>query len=223
MISSRTLALVLASSALMLGGCQMNSETWVNQSRVEVHDDQFTDTFETAKLDSGMLRAIGVSYYRYGNGPMNVVVGYDPKSRSNTSAKAAQEASRISTELRKNGVKDLTIQTIALAGTADRSLTTVTFPALVAKAPDKCGTIPGYDSPTGTPMAAEGVPHYELGCTIETLMAKQIARPGDLLGRPGFETNADGRRSQTVTGDRGYYDNKSNPPLEGESSSSKVD
>ena len=51
-------------------------------------------------------------------------------------------------------------------------------------------------------------------------MAKQIARPGDLLGRPGFETNADGRRQQTVTSDRGYYDNKPNAPLEGETSSS---
>ena len=214
----RTLALL--ASVSLLGACQMNSPTWVNQNRVEVHGEQFTDTFETSKLNDGMLRAIGVNYYRYGNGTMNVVVGYDPKSKVNTSAKAAREASRISSELKRNGVKDLSIQTVALPGTGDGSLTTVTFPALVAKAPSRCGTIPGYNSPTAVPMSAEEENHYELGCTVETLMAKQIARPGDLLGRPGFETNADGRRQQTVTSDRGYYDNKPNAPLEGEASSS---
>lgn len=218
MIQFRTFAL-LCLSASFLGGCEMNSPTWVSQDRVEVHANQFTDTFETAKLDDGMIRAIAVNYYRYGNGTMNLVVGYDPKSRANTSAKAAQEASRLNAELRRNGVKDLNVQTVVLAGSGDRSLTTITFPALVAKAPSRCGTIPGYDTPTGVPMRGEGVPHYELGCTVETMMAKQIARPGDLLGRPGFETNADGRRQNAVAAERGYYGNKANPPLEGETSS----
>ena len=60
----------------------MNSPTWVNQNRVEVHNDQFTDTFETTKLNNGMLHAIGVYYYRYGNGPMRLAVGYDPNVRN---------------------------------------------------------------------------------------------------------------------------------------------
>jgi pilus assembly protein CpaD len=202
----------------LLGACSMNSPTWVNQNRVEVHNDQFTDTFETAALDDGMIHAIGVHYYRYGNGPLSLVIGYDPKSETNTASKAAQEAKRIADELKRNGVRDISLQTTALAETGDTSLTTISFPAIIAKAPRKCGMIPGYNSPTSTPDYAEGVPPYELGCTIETLMAKQVSRPGDLLGRPGFETNADGRRQEAVS-DRGYYGNKPNPPLDGESAS----
>jgi len=217
MKNCRTFALLLAVG--LLSACSMNSPTWVNQNRVEVHQDQFTDTFETAKLDKGMLRAISIYHYRFGNGPLNVMVGYDPKSKTNTLGKAKLESKRIEDGLRLNGVKDMTLQTVALDGTGDRSLTTVTFDALLAKAPKKCGTIPGYNSPTTVPDTAEGIPPYELGCTIETLMAQQVSRPGDLLGRPGFETNADGRRQVSVTGNRGYYGNESFEPLDGEKAS----
>jgi hypothetical protein len=93
----RIFALLMATAALV--GCAEEPKTWVNQDRVEVHQDHFTDSFETAKLDDGMLRAIGVYYYRYGNGPMDVVVSYDPRSKVNTAAKAQAEMLRIETSL----------------------------------------------------------------------------------------------------------------------------
>lgn len=212
----RSFAILL--SLGLLGGCSMNSPTWVNQSRVEVHQDQFTDTFETAKLDEGLIRAIATYYYRYGNGPLNLMVSFDSKSKSNTAARAEAEAQRIAGELRRNGAKDISVQTVALSGTGDKSLTTVTFPAVVAKAPRKCGMIPGYNTPTTVPETAEGPAPYELGCTIEALMAQQVSRPADLLGRKGFESRADGRRQETVTSQRGYYGDNSFEPLNGEKS-----
>lgn len=215
--SAKMCALLL--SVGLLGACSMNSPTWVNQNRVEVHEDQFTDTFETDKMNNGLIRAIATYHYRFGNGPLNLVVGYDAKSKTNTMAKANREAERISAELRRNGVREISVQTISLAGTQDRSLTTVTFPAVVAKAPAKCGTIPGYNSATSVPETGQGIPAYELGCTIETLMAQQIYRPGDLLGRKAFESNADGRRQEAVVWQRGYYGDKSFDPLKGEQSS----
>lgn len=208
----------LLAAVCVLSACSMNSPTWVNQSRVEVHNDQFTDTFETAKMDEGTIRAIAIYHYRFGNGPMTVTVGYDKKSKTNTARRAASEGARIRAELERNGVNEIVVQTVDMPDTGAVSLTTVTFAALVAKAPKKCGTIPGYNSPTGVPESADGIAPYELGCTVETLMAKQIARPGDLLGRQGFETNSDGRRQETVTSERGYYGSKPNAPLEGESS-----
>lgn len=212
--------LSLIAMACFMSACSMNSPTWVNQNRVEIHNDQFADTFETAKMNDSAIRAVAIYHYRYGNGPLNLVVGYDPKSKTNTQSKANAEAARISKELKRNGVREVSVQTIPLQDTGDVSLTTVTFPALIAKAPQKCGTIPGYNSPTTVPDSAEGIPPYELGCTIENLMAQQISRPGDLLGRPGFETNADGRRQETVLDQRGYYSDKPNQPLKsGESAS----
>lgn len=216
MTTMKTLGLLAAVS--LLSACSMNSPTWVNQHRVEVHNDQFIDTFETEKLDAGAIRAIAVYHYRYGNGPLMLTVGYDKKSRTNTARVAAAAGAKIKAELERNGVREVVVQTADMPDSGNTSISTVTFSALVAKAPEKCGTIPGYNSPTGVPDSADGVAPYELGCTVETLMAKQISRPGDLLGRQGFETNSDGRRQETVTSERGYYGSKPNAPLEGESS-----
>lgn len=204
-----------------VSACSLDEPTWVNPSRVEVHEEGFTDTFDTSALDTSTLRAIGVNYYRYGNGPMDVTVSYNAHSNKNTKIGASSEARRIETELRRNGVRDLRISTAPNESTGDRSTTVVSFPALTAKAPQDCTVMPGYtDAQTGTPEDAEGTHKgYAIGCTVETLMAKQIARPGDLLGREGFETNADARRQEAVIWDRGYYGNKSFAPLTGESAS----
>ena len=212
----KTLGLLAAVS--LLSACSTDSPTWVNQHRVEVHNDQFTDTFETEKLNASAIRAIAVYHYRYGNGPLLLTVGYDKKSRTNTANRAVTAGARIKSELERNGVQDVVVQTVDMPDSGSTSISTVTFSALVAKAPAKCGTIPGYDSPTGVPETADGIAPYELGCTVESLMAKQVSRPGDLLGRQGFETNSDGRRQETVTSERGYYGSKPNAPLEGESS-----
>ena len=198
--------------------CSLQEPTWVNSSRVEVHEEGFTDRFDTASLDKGTLRAIGVNYYRYGNGPMDISVSYDPRSGTNTAAAASREAGRIRDELSRNGVKSIRISTAGSEGSGDKSSTVISFPALTARPPENCGTMPGYsDLQTNLPDSAEGPSKgYEIGCTIETMMAKQVSRPGDLLGRPGFETDADARRQEAVIWQRGYYANKPFEPLNGE-------
>ena len=204
-------------SLTLLGGCDLDEPTWVNPSRVEVHEEGFKDSFDTSMLDKGTIRAIGVNYYRYGNGPMDVVISYDPQSKTNNRQKADKEARRIETELRRYGVHNMKVSTAAVTSAGDTSKTLISFPALTAKAPQDCGVMPGYaDARTEVPNHGEGEPQgYKIGCTVETMIAKQIARPGDLMGRPGFETDADGRRAEAVIWQRGYYGDKSNPPLEG--------
>ncbi|PZP55911.1 MAG: hypothetical protein DI586_05315 [Micavibrio aeruginosavorus] len=210
-----TLCILLLAQA---SACTMDDPTWVNPSRVEVHEEGYSDTFYTDALDNPTLRAIGVNYYRYGNGPMDVAVSYD-SSVANSAAEASRQGKRIEKELRRQGVDNIRLSASQSAG--ERSSTKISFPALTAKPPQDCGLMPGYeDAQTSLPENAEGPrPGYGIGCTIETLMAKQIARPGDLLGRPGFETDADARRQHAVIWQRGYYSNKSNPPLQGESAS----
>ena len=219
---TRTLKILLCVTVLtQVSACSIDEPTWVSSSRVEVHEEGFSDTFDTTSLDKGMLRAIGVNYYRYGNGPMDVTVSYNKNSGSNSQQRASSEAKRIESELKRNGVRNLRVGTAPNENTGDVSKTRISFPALTAKPPQDCGLMPGYvDAQTGTPEDAEGGPKgYAMGCTIETMMAKQIARPGDLLGRPGFETNADARRQEAVIWQRGYYGNKSFDPLNGESAS----
>lgn len=213
----RIFALLMATAALV--GCAEEPKTWVNQDRVEVHQDHFTDSFETAKLDDGMLRAIGVYYYRYGNGPMDAVVSYDPRSKVNTAAKAQAEMLRIERALRAGGVKDLRITKTAAAGSGDASTTMVNFEALTARAPEKCGLMPGLEGPNALEPNGNDDPAYRFGCSIETMMARQVSRPADLLGKHGFETNSDARRQDKVLSGRGYYGDKAADKLEGETAS----
>ena len=208
---------------LQLAACDLNEPTWVSPSRVEVHEEGFSDTFDTASLDDSTLRAIGANYYRYGNGPMDVVVSYDPKSKTNTAAKANAQVKMISSELGKYGVKNLRITTSAIDKSGDKSNALISFPALTARPPEGCGVMPVMgNKQTDMPDTAVGnPPPYQLGCTIESMMAKQVVRPGDLLGRPGFETNADGRRQEAVIWQRGYYGNTAFPPLQGQNASAE--
>ncbi len=209
----------LLALAPALSGCSVDSETWVNQNRLEVHEDQFTDTLETSKIDDGMLHAIGVYYYRFGNGTLTGAVSYDPKSSKNNLARAKAEAARITDGLHRNGVKDVQITTTPAPGTGNVSTTVLTFPALTAHSPTGCGMMPGYDSPIPAPKTGDGMSDYGYGCTVETLLSRQVSRPSDMLGKPGFDSNANGRRQADVVEMRGYYSEKSNPPLEGEAAS----
>ncbi len=209
------------SSVLLLSGCTsiVESDTWINQAgRAQVSEDQFTDGFDTAKLDAGMLHAIANYYERFGNGPMNVVVSYDPKSKINTRPKAQQALSSIQNGLSKNGVGDMKAALSAVSGSGDVSTTLVSFPAITASAPQGCGMMPGYTDPSqDIPNDTNIKQPYGYGCTIETLLARQVAKPSDLMGKQGFETNGDGRRAERVISTRGYYSDTANKKLDGES------
>lgn len=221
-MTSQYKVMVAFSVVLLLAGCSVESKTWVNENRVEVRDEHFTDTFETSQIDDGTLHAIGVYYYRYGNGEMNVVVTYDPQSKTNTQGKAAAALSYIEEGLAKAGVSRVHTTLSAARGSGDVSTTLISFPALTASAPEGCGMMPGYENPTGEIQNEAGEdPKYRFGCSVESLLAKQVARPSDLLGKQGFETNSDGRRQERVISTRGYYGDKPNANLDGESSTEK--
>ncbi|MCB1557402.1 MAG: hypothetical protein KDJ50_00595 [Alphaproteobacteria bacterium] len=214
-------ALVMATSSIgLLSGCSVESNSWMNESRLEIHEDQFTDSFETAKMDDATLRAVSVYYHRYGNGPLVASVSYDPKSSKNNAGLARHEAQRIEAKLRQAGVNDIQISTTAAPGTGDVSTTVVTFPAITAQAPTGCKMMPGYYKPADISSDADtDEPDYRYGCTVESLIARQVTRPSDLLGKPGYETDADGQRQTNVLDGRGYYGYKPNADLGGEKAS----
>ncbi len=212
--------LVLSMAMVTLSACDKMAEspTWVSDAKVEVHDDVFQDTFKTSDLNKNMLRAIGDRYYRYGNGPMNIVVAYDPSSKTANATAAESEKMRITRELRTFGVRDPNVSVASQQGIGNQLTATFTFPALVAQAPESCGQnmMPGFDKSIDLPNDATNPLGYGFGCSVEAMMAQQVARPGDLLGRPGFETYADGRRQENVIERRGYYGGESYDLLEGE-------
>jgi type IV pilus biogenesis protein CpaD/CtpE len=171
-------------------------------------------------MNDAMLHAIGVHYYRYGNGDMNVVVSYDPQSKINTQNRAKASLDYIQSGLSRNGVSHINSALSPARGSGDISSTLISFPALTAKGPSGCGMMPGYNSPAeDIPNDVSEDPSYRYGCTVENLLAKQVSRPSDLLGKQGFEGNADGRRQERVLSTRGYYGDKPNAALDGEKAS----
>lgn len=207
----------IASLVLLAGltGCSVESESWMNQSRVEVTDDQFTDTIPTSEIDTGVINAIANYHYRYGNGPIAAVVSYDPRSKINTRGKAEAAAAKLRKGFAARGVKEFKVDVASSPATGDASTTLVSFPAVVANAPQDCGMMPGYNNPGDIQSDPGAKAQYNFGCTIETLMARQVARPSDLLGKDGFETQSDGRRGERVLSTRGYYGDKPNEDLKG--------
>lgn len=211
-------------SILLLSGCSVKSDTWINQAgRVEIHEDDFSDTFQTDKLNEPIMHAIGDYYSRYGNGTLHFVVSYDSHSRINSQSRAQFQVARIREGLMRNGITDISAGTSDARGSGEISSTLVTFPAVVAQKPMGCGTMPGYLDPSeDSPDNATAKAHpYGYGCTIESILARQVTRPTDLLGRKGFDTNADGKRAERVLSTRGYYGDTENQPLGGEKASSK--
>ncbi len=200
--------LIILSSLFLLSACSASQETWVNTDRVEVHNDQFTDTFELSELNDNTLRTIAGVYERYGDGPMRVGL----------TSRSANEANRITKTLKKYGVKDVMVDR-QMPERGAKEMAIISFPALTARAPEKCGMMPGADGITNLPNSAQDERPYAFGCTVETMLARQVHKPRDLLGRAGFETNSDGMRSDVVVSRRGYYDDKPNEPLKGETAS----
>jgi type IV pilus biogenesis protein CpaD/CtpE len=201
---------LLCVSLLCVTACSLTPETWVNSDRVEIHNDQFTDSFAVSDLNENTLRAIAGVYGRYGDGPM--LIGLTSRN--------SKDAERITRTLKKYGVGDVRVDRQTPARGA-KEMALISFPAIVAKAPQSCGMMPGADGITTLPDSGQGKGPYGFGCTVETMLARQVHKPKDLLGRSGFETNADGARAETIVSRRGYYDDKPNQPLEGEQSSGK--
>ncbi len=199
---------LLLTTLILLSACMQNPTTWVNQNRLEIHNDVFTDSFRISELNDSTLRQVAQIYQRYNDGEMKVGLTSNNK----------KDITRIESVLKKYGVKNLSISSTKPERGMEE-MAVISFPALVAQKPKDCGMIPGYDGNLQTPDTAQGEAPYGLGCTVETMLARQVNRPKDLLGKNGFETNADGARAEGVVSRRGYYDDKSFPPLSGESAS----
>ena len=91
----------------------------------------------------------------------------------------------------------------------------VRYDSYSALPPEDCGPMPGLESTEDVSFDE----NYRLGCSVDMLTARQIARPKDLLGREQQETTSDGRRGSNIV--ETYRTGTPNEPLEGESATGK--
>lgn len=207
-------AILGLAAMLLLSGCglAMRSPTHVTTDKAEVYRDQFVLDTSTISLQGRQIMEISRNYANTGDSPLSVTVTYDPHSLSNTAMKATQESQRLAGLFHKNGVRQIDVRgVVPVRDGGDQPRVLITYDTLNARPPSSCGE----------PMSMEFADldlseDYKLGCSIETYVSRQIARPKDLLGQDDME-NSDGRAR--VNGVEPYMTGAPNEELTGEKAS----
>ena len=203
---------------LSCSACSFDVSSQIDTSRVEVVEGKESERFETSSLDSETIRGLANSYVDSGAGEVELTVTYDPKSKKNTAMKATLEASRIAGLLVENGVPEVKTKVLPVSDSWNLSHTFVSYKTLSAEAPSDCGRMPGFEAADDVGDTKKHM-DYGYGCTVESMLARQIAHPQDLLGQEDKTKTDSGRRAENVVSGRGYYGFDQFPELGGESSS----
>jgi len=210
--------LVLSASVLVSGfllqGCEniVHSETKLSQNKMKLQQEEIFEDIIVDKMDAGYIAALSRHYSSQGDGgDVDLTVIYDPQSSTNTAMHASSHAARISEDFRKNGVH-VNSSILPVKGQGNVARAVVSYDSFALAAPDDCEMMPGmHDRNIDTPVG------YQLGCTRDSIFAKQIARPKDLMGGGETQDTSDGRRAANIVD--GYRTGVQNEPLDGESSS----
>lgn len=213
--SMRLLALSLVSFALVLllgGGCTLRTDSKMNDKKIQVSSERHVEKTTVDKADDAFAKGVAAHYLRYGDGPMDLTVTYDPRSRQYTAMRASELAAYIVNRLNKAGVRHVVPGILPVRDIGHDGEVIVGYESYTAHAPEDCKLMSGMESKDITVEE-----DYKLGCTYSSLLARQVARPRDLLGGSRGGENYDGRRASNI-GER-YRSGAPNEDLGGESAS----
>ncbi len=202
----------IALFSLGLGGCMdMRSPTTISENSVQVREEAMFEDVAIYNVNDEYLRAVARHYERYSGSVMDVIVTYDPRSYRNTAMKANDKLAGISQKLKKFGVLQMETGVLPVKGQGDDARLIVSYNAYSAHAPKGCDSMmPGMN---GSELGDDK--NYKLGCTSQTLLARQVSRPKDLLGRGSVDQDTDGRAASNIVGL--YRTGAQNASLDGES------
>lgn len=207
----QVLLALAAISALSLGGCaKIDMPTKMTEQRVVLESDNYSQTYKVAEVKAAQLDEISDHFRRYGNSQPEVIVSYDPYSKKNTARKATDHLHRITAELGKRGVGNIKGSILAADYSGDAPEMIIGYSSVNAQPPQDCGMMPGADT-----MRAELDFDYKLGCSLQTMVSRQVARPADLAGRAPDSASGDARRAGAVV--EPYRAGRAAPALRAES------
>lgn len=172
----------LAILALSLSACELEVPSQMNTSRLELVETAQQNAYPVSDLDGSALQDIADHHKRYGQTPLMLTVTYDP-SVSGAASAATRDGQRLGASLKAKGATNVHYETLPVAGQGKDRQVLVQYDSMTAQAPSDCGRIGGYDTSTAvSPDGARTEPDYKLGCSVEAVIAKQVARPSDLGG-----------------------------------------
>lgn len=190
----QVLLALAAVSALSLGGCaKIDMPTTMTEKQISLESDNYSQTYKVADVKAAQLDEMSEHFRRYGNSQAEIIVSYDPYSKKNTAMKATDQLHRITAELRKRRVDNIKGSILAADYSGDEAEMIIGYTSVNAQAPDDCRMMPGAET-----MRAELDFDYKLGCSVRTMVSRQVARPADLAGRSPDSAGGDGRRATAV-------------------------
>lgn len=189
----RSVALMSVAVAGIAGCTKIDTPTVMTTEKIQIERQNFSERFVTADVNDVVLDRLADHFGRYGEGEAEIIVSYDPRSRKNTAMKASDQLHRIAQGLQKRGVTQLKSSVLAAENSGDVSEMMIGYTSLSALPPQDCTMMPGYES-----YDTEIDMDYKLGCSVDSLVARQVTRPGDLEGRSYGHQDGDGRRAAEV-------------------------
>lgn len=176
-------------SVLLVCACSPQSTpSMMNTSLPQVVPQTTMEQMPVSKINDGYLYKIASDYDRYGNDALHISLVYDPASKTYGAMKAFEDLADIKARLKKFGVRSVSGEAVKTDGMEPTLM--VTYDSLSAQAPEGCRNMPGLENG----LTTREIGNYKFGCSTDTMLAKQIYRPGDLLGN-GASDPADGRRA----------------------------
>ncbi len=153
-----------------------STPSMVNTEKPRLVADTTMQQIPVSSVTDGYLFNLARDYERYGTDAMHLSLGYDPKSKNYGAMKAFSDLADIKTKLREKGVRNITAEAVKMEGGAPTLM--VSYDGVMAAAPAGCRNMPGFDDG----MTTRELGDYRFGCSIDTMLAKQIYRPADLAG-----------------------------------------
>jgi len=207
MMKNKNLLLSLVICAALITACDRQSTpSMMNTSLPRVEAQTTMDQILVENVSEGYLKKIANNYDRYATDTLMMTISYDPLSKDYDAMKAFQDLARFKQILSKMGINSVRAEAVKSEGVKPTLM--IAYDSVSAKTPEGCRNMPGFDDGLTTPEIGD----YRFGCSIDSMIAKQIYRPSDLQGKVGNDA-IDGRRAANTVE---YYRRVSEEEAEGE-------
>lgn len=183
---------MLLATASMLGGCgRQSTPSMMNTSRPQLINETRLEQVPVEQAGKGYLAGVADNYARYGVDTLQLSLAYDPNSKTYDAMKAFNDLGTIKSTLMSMGVRNVKGDIAKQEGVQPTLM--ISYDAISAQAPAGCRNMPGFDDGLTTAQVGD----YRFGCSVDTMLTKQIYRPSDLAGNAGHDLG-DGRRAANI-------------------------
>ncbi len=176
---------------LSLSACTMTTPSMLNDTPMHLSKTTLMEQVKYSDLNDDVLSALAAHYSKNGMSALDLTMTYNPADTKFDAGEAAHQLRHVKQALAKKNVTNVITQTQSITGGTPSLL--VSYDMAQIGAPYNCDTMPGLYREKTTRFIED----YKFGCSIDTMMAKQIAHPSDLMGNSDMGI-ASGRRQASV-------------------------